>query len=327
MTARGGSAALVAAGLAALVLVSLPPAAPGDGTSPPRPYAAPAAAPASAAARAGGPPPAPGSPAHAGSPFLPFGPKQLPGSALGHPYPGGYINAGATRAVLTSRLQAARAAGARVIVKLPQSRELLTGRDGRFSLDRWKADIDRLRGFDFAPYVADGTVIGAELVNEPNDPANWGGVALTKAEFDGAGAYAKSIWPTLPVGGGRSDYLLALAPWAHIDFGHSQYHMRKGDIDQWIARTVDESRRAGVALLLSLNYSAGGPDNRPLTADQLDRFYSALVRVPEACAVTGYVYDAAYLADPAVSRVMAALSVAARSRSAPPCFVGSQVRP
>jgi hypothetical protein len=263
--------------------------------------------------------------ASAGSPFLPFGPKQLTSDVFSSPYTGGYVNAGSIDK-LNTILPIARAQGARLIIKLPPDRALFQNPDGTFNIDLWKRAIDRLRPFDFAPYVADGTVIGAELINEPHDPNNWGGVPLTKAQFEECGAYAKSIWPTLPVGGGRSDYLLANAPWQHIDFGHSQYHMRKGDIHRWVATTVQQSKGAGVALLMSLDFLAGQLDNAAMTAAQLDYYYSAMVSETYSCALTGYMYNTTYLAQPDVASVMVKINNLAKAHPAPPCYVGGHVK-
>jgi len=260
------------------------------------------------------------------SSFLPFGPKQLTKDAFGNPYTGGYINAGSVDK-LNAMLPIARAHGSRLIIKLPGDRRLFQNPDGTFNLDFWKQNIDRLRGFDFAPYVADGTVIGAELINEPNDPNNWGGAPITKAQFEQCGAYAKSIWPTLPVGGGRSDYLLVNAPWRHIDFGHSQYQMRKGDINTWINQTVQESKDADVGLLMSLNFYAGQLDNTSMTPNQIYHYYSAMVKDTYSCALTGYLYDATFLERPEVASAMNKINDLAKTHTAPPCYVGGHVKP
>lgn len=254
---------------------------------------------------------------------LSFGPKQLPSRLFGQPpFTGAYVNAGSA-ANLAHLLPLARAQRMHLILKLVSTRTLFVNPDGTFSLVLWKHHIDRLRGIDLGPYVADGTVIGAELVNEPHNSSKWGGRIISKQELDAAAAYAKSIWPYLPVGAGRSDYLLTYAPWQHLDFGHSQYHMRKGDIKLWRTRTVEESRRAGVALLLSLNFYAGGIGNTPMTPEEVQRFGSVLAADTYACALTGYVYDEKYFSAPGISHAFAAVAFIAASHPAPSCYVGA----
>ncbi len=254
---------------------------------------------------------------------LPFGPKQLPLKLFGHsPFTGAYVNAGSAER-LAKMLSLARAARMHLILKLDRSHTLSQNSDGTFSLELWKSDIDRLRSIDLAPYVADGTVIGAELFNEPHVPSKWGGKIVTKEQLEAAAAYAKSIWPYLPVGAGRSDYLLKYAPWEHLDFGHSQYHMRKGDIETWRRTTVEESKAAGVALLLSLNFYAGEAGNRPMRPQEVQRFGSALAADTYACALTGYVYDEKYFSAPGIADAFAAIASVAGSHPAPPCYLGA----
>lgn len=255
--------------------------------------------------------------------LLPFGPKQLPSNLFGaSPFTGAYVNAGSP-GTLMKRLRLARAGRIHLIVKLAGPRRLFQNQDGAFSLEMWKRNIDRLRAVNLASSVADGTVIGAELVNEPHVRGKWGGRIITKAQLEAAAAYAKSIWPYLPVGAGRSDYLLKYAPWKHLDFGHSQYHMRKGDIDNWRLKTVQESKAAGTALLLSLNFYGGEVGNNPMTPQEVQRMGSVLAADTYACGLTGYVYDEEYYAVPGMEKAFAVVASAAAKHPAPPCYVGS----
>ena len=272
------------------------------------------------------PPPPPAQPPSTGSPIMPFGPKQLPYTEFATPpWTGVYINA-SSLTNLTTRVTTAQQYGTRMIVKLaPPHAEMLDPVTGCFDVNLWKAAIDKLAPFDFAPFVADGTVLGAELVNEPH-ASDWCQSTerrLTKAEVEEMAVYAKVYWPTLPVGAGRSDWVLANAPWAHLDFAHSQYHMRKGDIDAWRDQTISEAKAAGVGHLMSLDYLAGQLDDSPMTADQLQYYGSALARDTYSCLLTGYLYDATYNAQPGVMAAFSAISWIANSHPAPPCYVGA----
>jgi hypothetical protein len=220
-------------------------------------------------------------------------------------------------------LPTAQQHGLKLLVKLaPAHDTMLDPTTGCFDLALWKQAIDRLSTFDFAPYVANGTVIGAELVNEPhaNDWCLDSPRRLTKAEVEEMAAYSKRIWPSLPVGAGRSDWVLANAPWQQLDFAHSQYHMRKGDVEQWRLTTVSEAVAANVGLLLSLNYLAGQLDDSPMTAEQLQHFGTALARDTYACMLTGYLYDTAYNARPGVMSAFTEIARVAASHPAPPCY-------
>jgi len=262
----------------------------------------------------------------AGSASMPFGPKQLPAGQFGTPpWTGAYVNSG-TVTKLQTMMALAQQYGVHLIVKLaPAHHAMLNRTTGCFDIDLWKQAIDKLKPFAFAPYVANGTVIGAELVNEPH-ASDWclsEPRRLTKTEVEEMAVYAKAIWPTLPVGAGRSDWVLANAPWAHLDFAHSQYHMRKGDVVAWREQTISEAKAAGVGHLMSLDYLAGQLDDSAMTAEQLQYYGSALAQDTYSCLLTGYLYDATYNAQPGVMAAFSAISWIANSHPAPPCFAGS----
>lgn len=266
--------------------------------------------------------------APAGSPFLPFGLKGMDVGEIGQPpFSAAQTPAHHSADTLRQAAEAARRHRVKLFIRLTGSRTRFQNADGSFSLAKWKKDLDRLRGFDAGPYVADGTVIAAELINEPEDPNNWGRTIVSKADMEAAAAYAKAIWPTLPVGGGRSDYLQRYGPWQHVDFGMSQYAKRKGDIESWRRQTVAASKAAGVALILSLNIAGGEVRKRPLAADDIRRLGSVLARDDYACMLTGYQYDAAYLTQPAVMDAFRAIAAIAASHPAPPCYTGEAVKP
>jgi hypothetical protein len=271
-------------------------------------------------------------PTSGGHAYLPFGPKQIPYTEYGKtPFTGGYTNA-STLSTLSQRVQAARAAHFPLIIKLaPAHAAMLSPTTGCFDINLWKASVSQLFSFDLAPYVADGTVAGAELVNEPHAKdwcTNNDTTRVSKADLEEMGRFVKANWPTLPVGGGRSDYMLANAPWQYIDFGHSQYHMRKGDVTTWVNQTVSESQAAGVQLLISLDYLVGEVGDTPMTADELRTKGIALATSPYSCLMSGYLWDNTYNAGAGIMEAFSAIAAVANSHPAPPCYVGAvKVRP
>jgi hypothetical protein len=262
--------------------------------------------------------------------YLPFGPKQLPYTDFGKlPFTGAYVNA-STLSTLTQRVEAARQTHTKLILKLaPAHDAMISPTTECFDINLWKDSVKQLFSFDLTPSIADGTVLGAELVNEPHayDWCLTQRMQVSKAQLEEMGEYVKAVWPTLPVGGGRSDYMAANAPWKYIDFSHSQYHMRKGDVTAWVKTTVQESQAAGVALLISLDYLAGQLDDTAMTAEQLRVNGIALARDPYSCMMTGYLYDAEYQAQPGIMDALYAIAKVANSHPAPHCFVGSSVKP
>ena len=80
--------------------------------------------------------------------------------------------------------------------------------DGKFDLAKWRARMDTYNTPAIkqavAAAVADGTIIGNSVMDEPHNEtvaAGWGG-NVTKAMVDGMCGYVKQIFPTLDGGRG-----------------------------------------------------------------------------------------------------------------------------
>ena len=65
--------------------------------------------------------------------------------------------------------------------------------DGHFSLSLWQSRVNRFEGIDFSAYIADGTVMGHYLVDEPNDPTNWNGVPIPGETVEAMAQYSKEL--------------------------------------------------------------------------------------------------------------------------------------
>jgi hypothetical protein len=90
----------------------------------------------------------------------------------------------------------------RVVVAMTGGLSTLYTTDGKFDMAKWKR---RMNSFNttaiknvVAAGVADGTIIGNTILDEPETP-RWGGV-LTKPQLDEMAAYVKAMFPTLLVG-------------------------------------------------------------------------------------------------------------------------------
>jgi len=241
---------------------------------------------------------------------VPFGPWHLPAERLAAPFTGTQLGLHPEDAV--PRLEAARRAGFRVFVRLALSRRRFSGPDGSFDLERWKREIDRFRGIDFAPYVSDGTLLGHFLFDEPHDPTNWNGRPVPFAVIESTAAYSKRLWPTLPTGvGSPPSFLAGGAPWGALDFAETQYRPQKGDLSGWIAREVAAARATRLGTLFSLNVLDGNGRGKPLTGAQLEQFGTVLAREPTACALLLWKYDPAYFSRDDVWAAVAAIATAA----------------
>lgn len=244
---------------------------------------------------------------------LAFGPFHLPDTLFAKPFTG--VLRASTPANLLATLKAARKKHLRVVLKLANDSKYYSNPDSTFSLALWKQIIDGYRGIDFRSYVADGTIIGHFLIDEPRDSTNWGGVPVSYADIDAAAAYSKSIWPAMPTGSGSpADDMEAGAPYTSLDFAFSQYRDKKGDLATWLTGQTAAARRAGLGILLSINILDGNVDNSSYSAAQLSAVGATLAAEPYACGLTMWKYDSAYFADAAIRSAMASIAKVANAR-------------
>ena len=244
---------------------------------------------------------------------LPFGPFHLPDSAIAKPYSG--LLRAATPATLLATLKIARKNHFRVVLKLAYDSKDYSSPDSTFSLDLWKQNIDAYRAIDISSYIADGTIIGHFLIDEPRDATNWGGVPVSYADIEAAAAYSKSIWPMMPTGAGSSaGEMEAGAPFASLDFAFSQYREKKGDLATWLAGQTAAARRAGLGILLSINLLDGNIDNSTYSPSQLAAVGTVLAAEPYACGLTMWKYDSVQFADAEVKLALASIAKVANAR-------------
>lgn len=244
---------------------------------------------------------------------LAFGPFHLPDTLFAKPFTG--VLRASTPANLLATLKAARKKRMRVVLKLANDSKYYSNPDSTFSLDLWKQIIDGYRGIDIRSYIADGTIIGHFLIDEPRDAANWGGAPVPYADVDAAAAYSKSIWPAMATGAGSpADDMEAGAPYTSLDFAFSQYRDKKGDIAAWLTGQTASARRAGLGILLSINVLDGNIDNSSYSAAQLSTVGATLAAEPYACGLTMWKYDSTYFADAAIKSAMASIAKVANAR-------------
>ena len=75
-------------------------------------------------------------------------------------------------ACLLADLEIARRANARVFISFTGNSQYNRDESG-FSLVKWKQRVDRFRNVDLTPYIADGTILGHLLMDEPNESRIW----------------------------------------------------------------------------------------------------------------------------------------------------------
>jgi hypothetical protein len=296
-----------------------PPSPPPDTTAPPPPDTT-------------APPPPAGPPVHTG---IPFGPNVhtkhessmsiVPPSSLDPTFTA--LLTDAHRPTLLAKLEAARRTNSRVLLGFAGSSWKYTDSAG-FNLAKWKQSVDEFRGMDISSYIADGTLMGHFIMDEPNDRKNWNGHRVALADIDEMAKYSKEIWPDLPaIIRGWPSYLAGYE-YKYLDAAWAQYHVRFGSIDDFIASNVRDAKAIGLPLVLGLNVVAGGgesgmpgyhKDKYAMTASQVRTWGSAMLSQPYICAFFMFRYHPDYFARADIQAVMAELSEKARRLPNKPC--------
>jgi hypothetical protein len=291
---------------------------------------------------------------------LPFGAFDLWNTSYSSPAwgPGPFnlsANADAPEGVVL-RIAAARALGHKLLLSMTSGKHDRYLTDGKFDYAKWKARQDRYntRAIQEAigRGVADGTVLGAIVMDEPNHRegpklvADWGGV-MTKALVDSMAAYVKAMFPTLPAGVSiRADWRPA-ERYQVVDFIITQYVAAFGPIAAWRDTALALARRDGVAIAFSLNIINGGagftePSCPVLTTGgvgengstpgtwrcrvsptQLRAYGMALVT--QGCAFLVWRYDPEFMESSENQQAFKDIAAVAALRSAPACRRSSPV--
>ena len=276
-------------------------------------------------------PPA-GPPTHTG---IPFGPNVItkhessaslvPPSEIDPSFTGlvtaAYIH------TLVAKLEAARRANGRVLLSFAGNSEFYRDSNG-FNLAMWKRRVDRFRGIDISSYIADGTLIGHYIMDEPSDRNNWFDHTVALADIDEMARYSKEIWPDLPAIIRGWPWYLKGYQYKYLDAAWAQYHPRLGSMDDFIATNVADAKASGLALVIGVNALAGGGDaglpgyyfeKKSMTAAQLKEWGGAWLAKPYGCAFFMFRYNEAYFTRPDIKEAMAELSRKAQALPVTPC--------
>jgi len=221
-------------------------------------------------------------------------------------------------------LEHARRTGTRVLVAMAGSESEYKDANGHFDLAKWKLRVDRFKQVDFAPYVADGTVIGHLIMDEPEDPTNWNDKLVTRDEIEEMARYSKQLWPSMAaIIRGWPAYLKGY-PFKNLDAGWAQYHVRFGDIHAFIQSNVRDAKASNLALIMSVNLLSGGgkdeglpgyhKDKYALNPSQLRAWGNAIMDEPYICAFLSWQYHEGYFTRSDIKPILDDLADRARSR-------------
>jgi hypothetical protein len=254
----------------------------------------------------------------------------------------GAVNAG----IIVDRINAARARHSKLIFAMTggSHRNYLT--DGVFDQGKWEATMQTYNTAAIktaiAQAVADGTIIGNSVMDEPHvsglgDGNTWGPPGtMTKARVDQLCAYVKNMFPTLPVGVVHPHS--AFEPtnsYRVCEFLVDQYSWRKGSVEDFRDAGLAMGRRDNMAIIFSMNILNGGIQaakdglwNCPLTTTGGRGTYepncrmtpqqvreNGIVLGSAGCALTMWTYEDTFMANP--ENQQAFRDVAARLASLP----------
>jgi hypothetical protein len=216
---------------------------------------------------------------------------------------------------IISRISAARTQGVRLILAMTGGAHDNYLTNGVFDKTKWLA---KMKTFDtpaikaaVAAGVADGTILGNSVMDEPNH-YTWGPTGtMTKAEVDEMAAYVKAMFPTLAQGvSQKHNSFEPTKSYQVIDFINDQYELRQGDVVAFRDAGLALARRDGHAVIFSINLLDGGTivpgcpvpetggtgtfSNRcRVTPAQLEAW--ATILGPAGCAMTMWRYDDAFM--------------------------------
>ncbi|MGH7515311.1 MAG: hypothetical protein ACREOQ_20605 [Gemmatimonadales bacterium] len=253
---------------------------------------------------------------------IPFGPYGLYSTVTGFewgpaPFTSSLDNTFAGSII--QRINAARQQHHRLVLAMTGGRSSEYTTNGKFDLGKWKARMNTFNNSTIkkavADGVADGTIVGNKLIDEPETP-KWGGV-LTKPMIDGMATYVKNMFPTLPVGVGmgapgyrwRANERFRVVDWVLSQY---QWSFNGGGITAWRDIFLSWARAEGVTPVFSLNILDGGINDNVgtwdcagtggkgtiahrcrMTADQVRTWGRAIG--PSGCAMMMWRYDAAFM--------------------------------
>ncbi|MBA3584117.1 MAG: hypothetical protein H0W36_06240 [Gemmatimonadetes bacterium] len=232
---------------------------------------------------------------------------------------------------LRDYLSQVRARGGRVLVRLAPDGQVKNA-DGTFNLTKYKAALDRYRNIDFAAYIADGTMVGHFVLDEPQFPSRWGGTVIPQATVEAAARHSKQLWPTLPtIVNAPAQWLAAsTVTYTHLDAGWAMFRAGAGSSPtRWAANQVSKAQSKGLGLFAGLNVLDGGdgssgfrgnyPQKWAMSALELRTYGSALLAQSYVCGFGMWEYRPAYYDRADIRSAMADLSAKARSHARTSC--------
>jgi hypothetical protein len=245
------------------------------------------------------------------------------------------------------QINAARNKGQRLVLAIAGASYTQFVTNGAFDLAKWKSRMNTYNKSTIknavAAAVADGTVIGNQVIDEPEVARKWG-TAINKTTIDQMATYAKSIFPTLPMGvnhGPPGYNWHSEQKYTKVDYVRYlyAYYITSGDVAKWRTAVLARAKLDGVTPALAINiinggvpdkgdgsYDCAGPTQGDLgskyplctmTPDQIVTYGKALM--PYGCFLMMWQYDKTFFSKSANLTAFKTLATAAAAMSKGSC--------
>jgi hypothetical protein len=226
-------------------------------------------------------------------------------------------------------LAGARTKRARVILKLAGSDNNSQNADGTFNLARWKSMVDRFKDINFSSYIADGTLLGHYLLDEPHFQSKWGGTIVPQSIVEEMAQYSKQLWPAMTTMISSPPRWLTEAGvnYSYLDAAFAQFEWNYGST--WIGKEVAAAKAKGLGLVVSLNLLDGGDGTSgipgtyggrwAMSASEVRSYGSAMLAESYICGFTMWKYTPEYYSRPDMQSAMADLSIRAENHASTSC--------
>ncbi|MGH7508155.1 MAG: hypothetical protein ACREMZ_01630 [Gemmatimonadales bacterium] len=267
-----------------------------------------------------------------GLPGIVFAPDNMETEFLSSALTGTKRGGGLTPTNILPLLADVRARGGRIVLKLCLGRDsYVKNPDGTFSLTKWKSLVSRFKSVNLDPYIADGTIVGHFLIDEPHRTAKWGGKIISHATLETMAQYSKELWPTLHTFTHTQMGWLASTPitFKHLDAGWTQYTSGKGDVAKWAATEISYARSKRLGLVLGMNITSGGNGSSgirgsssryySMSATELRSYGTVLLDQSYACAFFMWQHNTTYFGRSDIKSAMTELSLKARGHAKTSC--------
>jgi hypothetical protein len=246
------------------------------------------------------------------------------------------IHTGAKRGGITpenviSVLTDARARGARLVLKFSLPDPYIQNSDGTFNFTKWKDLVNRYRNVDLNTFIADGTLLGHFLIDEPHMADKWGGKIVPQATVEAMAQHSKQIWPYVnTLVHTKMTWLASTSVTYHyLDAGWVQYASSKGPVSTWASTEISNAKAKGLGLVMGLNILNGGNGSSgirgtksgkySMSGSELRSYGTTILDLTYACAFVMWEHKPTYYDRTEIASAMSALSLKAKAHVKTSC--------